>query len=294
MLVGIIRAKFAAVLLGPVGVGLVGTYQATVQLIGTVAGLGLQSSAVRDVADAVGSGDADRVGRIILTLRRMCWLTGVLGSFSAAVFSRHLSVTTFGTPDYAIQIALVGLTILFANVQGGQMAILQGMRRIGDLARVRVVGVWVGSVSSVIFYLWLGMKGIVPAIVLLGFIQLLVAWWYARKVSVKKISMTWRESFCEAGGMLKLGLAFMWSAMLVSVVAYVARILITHQISLVAVGIYSAAYSLSGMIVNFILQAMGADYYPSLTAINKDHSRMRDLINQQTEIGLLLAFPALI
>ena len=294
MLVGMIRVKFVAVLIGPIGVGLVGTYRAMIQLIGTFAGLGLQSSAVRDIAEAVGSGDEGEVGRIVLTVRRMCWLTGCLGALLTALFSTKLSLLTFNDTDHALEITLVGLTILFTNVQGGQMAIIQGMRRIGDLALLNLIGVIVGSIVSVGLYAWLGLRGVVPAILALGLIQLVVSWWFARKVQVLRVQMTWRESFRAAGGMVQLGLALMWSGLMVAGVAYLTRILIVRDIDLVAVGIFTAAFSLSGMIVNFVLGAMGADYYPSLTAISSDHKKMSQLVNQQTEVGLLLALPGLL
>ena len=52
MLLGMVRTKFAAVLIGTTGVGLVASFGAVQGLIGTLAGLGIQSSAVRDVAAA--------------------------------------------------------------------------------------------------------------------------------------------------------------------------------------------------------------------------------------------------
>ena len=40
ILIGMVRVKFVAVLIGPLGVGLAGTYQALIGFIGTFAGLG--------------------------------------------------------------------------------------------------------------------------------------------------------------------------------------------------------------------------------------------------------------
>lgn len=294
ILIGMVRIKFVAVLIGPLGVGLAGTYQALIGFIGTFAGLGLQGSAVRDVAEAVGSQDDERIGRTILTLRRMCWLSGLSGTALVAVFSGPLSQLTFGTLEHRWDVALVGITILLTNIKGGQMALIQGTRRIADLAKLNVIGVAVGSVISVGLYYYLGVEGVVPAIVLLGLTNLLASWWFASKISVPKVGMTWRESFRAAGGMVKLGSALMLNMLLVSGVAFATRALIAADMSLIAVGIYGAAFNLSGMIVNFVLQAMGADYYPSLSAVNHDHSKMRDLVNQQTEVGLLLALPAIL
>ncbi|MDC1198094.1 O-antigen translocase [Algibacter sp.] len=294
ILIGLVRVKFVAVLIGPLGVGLAGTYQALIGFFGTFAGLGLQGSAVRDIAEAVGSQDNERIGRTILTLRRMCWLSGLSGTALVVALSGPLSRLTFGSPEHQLEVALVGSTILLTNIKGGQMALIQGMRRIADIAKLNVIGVAVGSVISVGLYYWLGVGGVVPAIILLGVTQLLASWWFASKIVVPTVSMTWGESFRAAGGMVRLGIALMFSALLVSGVAYATRTLIASEMSLVAVGIYGAAFNLSGMMVNFVLQAMGADYYPSLTAVNQDHAKMRDLVNQQAEIGLLLALPAIL
>lgn len=294
MLIGMIRVKFVAILIGPIGIGLVATYQSLVQLIGTIAGLGLQSSAVRDIAQAVSRGEEEQTARIVLSLRRMCWLTGGLGSLAVILLSPLLSQITFNSPDYTVDISLVGLTIFFANLKGGQMALIQGNRRIADIAKLNIIGAVTGSIISIILYWQYGLDGIVPALVCLAITELIASWWFAKKITIAKVKMSWKESFKEAGGMVRMGLAFMWSSLLVAVVAYLTRLIITQEIDLVAVGIFSAAFALSGMVVNFILGAMGADYYPSLSAINHNHKEMRVLVNQQSEIGLLLAAPPLV
>ena len=63
---------------------------------------------------------------------------------------------------------------------------------------------------------------------------------------------------------------------------------------LILVGIYQAAIGLSSIYVGFILDAMGKDYYPSLTAIAQDNGKYTSLINHQMEIGLLIAMPGIL
>lgn len=294
LLLGMVRVKFTAVLIGPIGVGLVGNLGAIQGVVGALAGLGIQSSGVRDVAEAVGKGDQDAIGRAVLALRRVCWLTGLLGAGAMAALSPLLSRWTFGHDDYALEIALLGLVILFGNLAGGQTALVQGYRRIGDLARLNIIGSVAGTLISITCYLWLGLDGIVPALLLMSAVQLAAAWHFARRVPVPAVNMTWIESLRTAGGMVRLGLVFMWSGLIVSLVGYLTRALITQEISLEAVGIFSAAFALSGMLVNFVLGAMGADYYPRLTAVATDHKAVNRLVNEQTEIGLLLAVPGLL
>lgn len=294
LLLGMVRVKFAAVLIGPVGIGLLGNYSAIQGLIGTIAGFGIQSSAVRDVALAVGQGDQEAIGRTVLSLRRICWFTGLLGALAMALLSPYLSQWTFGSEEYALEIAALGLTILLGNLSGGQMALIQGMRRIGDLARLNIIGAFAGTLIAISAYAWLGLDGIVPALLAMSMVQLAASWYFARQVSVPAVTMTWRASFRAAYGMLRLGLVFMWTGLIAALVAYITRALITQQIDLAAVGIFGSAFALSGMFVNFVLGAMGADYYPRLTAAAADQAAMNRLVNEQTEIGLLLALPGLL
>ena len=46
--------------------------------------------------------------------------------------------------------------------------------------------------------------------------------------------------------------------------------------------------------ISFVLAAMGADYYPRLTALINDHEAATRLVNEQTEIALLLSAPVFI
>lgn len=294
MLLGMVRTKFAAVLIGTTGVGLLASFGAVQGLIGTLAGLGIQSSAVRDIAAAVAKNDEQAIGRAVLALRRICWITGLAGLLTMAALSPLISQLTFGSDQYTLDIAALGLIILFANLSGGRMALIQGMRRIGDMARANILGSALGTISTIGFYYWLGLRGIVPALVILAAMQLVIAWHYARRVPVTKVHLTWRQTFSEASGMVRLGVVFMWNGLLLSVVGYVTVTLITQQEGLAAVGIYSAAFALSGLFVNFVLQAMGTDYYPRLTGLAHNPSAMNKLVNEQTEIGLLLAVPGLL
>ncbi|WP_163929971.1 O-antigen translocase [Paraferrimonas sp. SM1919] len=294
MLIGMIRVKFVAILIGPIGVGLLATYQSLTTMFGTVAGLGLQQSAVRDVAQAVANDDAIKIARTVKSLRRLCWLTGGVGALSVIFLSPWLSQITFNNSEQTINIAVLGITLVFANLKGGQVAIIQGMRRIGDLAKLNIIGAVSGTVISVIMYWLYGINGIIPALLLLSLIELIASWLFARKIEIEAIEISWKETFTEANSMVRMGLAFMWNGLLVAIIAYLTRIIIAEEIDMIAVGIYTAAFALSGIIVNFILGAMGADYYPSLTAINNDHKAMCKLVNQQTEIGFLLALPGLL
>ena len=163
--IGIVRTKAMAVLLGPAGFGLMGVYGSIANLAQSIAGMGINSSGVRQIAEAVGSGETERIARTAVVLRRTSILLGVLGALLLVVFSRQVSTLTFGDDQHAAAVALLSLAVFFSLVSGGQGALIQGMRRISDLARMGVLGTFFGTVISIPLVYFFREKGVVPSLV---------------------------------------------------------------------------------------------------------------------------------
>ena len=293
-LIGMVRTKMVAVLLGPSGMGLVSLYVSATGLVETVTRLGIDSSGVREVAEAHGSGDEEKIARSVKTLRRICWLTGIFGWLLTAALSYPLSVWTFGSGERAWALAILGVTILIGSVSGGQSSIIQGTRRIGDLARMNVLGAVAGTLIAIGLYAWLGQRGIVPVIIATAATNLGFSWWFARQIPVADVSLTWPETFQNSKRLIHLGVAFMYGGLLAALVGLGIRALIVRNLGLDAAGIYQAAWGLSGMFAGFILNAMSADFYPRLTVAAHDNEQVNQLVNEQTEVGILLALPGLL
>ncbi|GFO55062.1 O-antigen translocase [Geomonas sp. Red276] len=293
ILIGMVRAKFVATLIGPAGVGLIGTYNQITGLVTTVSGLGLGRSGVRQVAEAVGSGDDAVVARTVLTLRRTVWITGAIGMLAMVLFCFPISHITFSGGQYAWSIALLGITILLSSIASGQACVLQGNRRVGDLARISVLGALNGTLISIpCFYLW-GMNGIVPSMILSAAAALVTSWWFARRVPVRKVPLSWGESRDEARQLLSLGVGLMGGSLVSNICTYLVQILIVRQFNLEGAGICQAALGLSAVFVGFVLSAMGTDYYPRLAAVSNDHQALERMVNEQLEVSILLALPGL-
>jgi len=134
----------------------------------------------------------------------------------------------------------------------------------------------------------------VPSLVMVAGMSILCSWYYARQVQVRKIALASRDLFREAAVLLRLGFVFMASSLMTLGIAYLVRIMVVRQLGLEAAGHYQAAWNLGGFYFGFILQAMGADFYPRLTGVAKDNAQCNRLVNEQIEVGLLLAVPAVL
>jgi len=294
IVLGMVRTKVMAVLLGPGGVGLMGMYNSIIDTARTLSGMGMGTSGIRQIAEAVGTGEQVRIARTAKTLKHSVMVLGVLGAFLVILFRNPICRLTFGNQEHAGAIAILAVTVLLASVSNGQVALLQGVRRIGDLARLSVLGALLGTVLGIpIIYFW-GEQGIVPLILTTSAMTVLTSWWYARKVRLSKVAMGFGDIRSEASAMLKLGIVFMATVLVANGVAYGTRVIIMRHLGVAMVGLYQAAWTMSTLYVDFILQAMGKDFYPRLTAVSKDNTACNRLVNEQAEVGLLLAAPGIL
>jgi antigen flippase len=292
--IGIVRTKVMAVLLGPAGFGLFGLYGSITTLTQTLAGMGINSSGVRQIAEAAGSDNSERIAQIAVVLRRISILLGLLGAVLLVIFSRQVSLVTFGTTQRTASVCLLSLAVLFQLVSAGQGALIQGMRRIADLAKMNVISAFSGLIISIPVVYFFREKGIVPSLVGVAATMILTSWWFSRKIRIQNPPMSVSQVRHETAALLKLGTAFMVSGLMVTGVAYVVRVILLQKVGFAATGIYQSAWVLGGLYVGFILQAMGADFYPRLSAVARDNKQCNRLVNEQALVGLLLAGPGVI
>jgi len=293
ILIGMVRTKIVAMLLGTTGVGLMGMYIQIIGLIQNISGMGLRTSGVRQIAEAVSTGDENRIACTVTTLRRTVWFTGGLGMLAMIIFCAPLSWISFNSNAYILPIAILGSTILLSAITSGQDCILQGTRKVADIAKISVIGAINGTLICIpCFYLW-GIQGIVASLILSAAATLATSWWFARRMPVKSIAVSWQASLTEARQLLTVGFGFMGAGLVTIVSSYLIRVLILRRFGLDNVGIYQSAFALSGLLVGFVLAAMGTDYYPRLTAVANNNASMHRMVNEQTEISILLSLPCL-
>jgi antigen flippase len=290
---GIVRGKAMALLLGAGGFGLLGIYSSIAELARNIAGLGINSSGVRQIAEAVGSGDHRRIACTIRTLRRVALYSGAIGALLLALLCKPIAKFSFNDTERASQIALLALVAFLGDISGAQTALVQGMRRIADLAKLNVLGAIYGTVFSIIIVWRWKEQGLVPSLICVAAMSIVSSWWYARKIEVEKVEIGSSEIFGEATELLKLGVVFMVSTLSMLAAGYLVRIILMRQLGAAAAGYYNAAWQAGTIYIGFILQAMGADFYPRLTAVANKHEECNQLVNEQSEVGLLMAAPGI-
>ena len=59
-------------------------------------------------------------------------------------------------------------------------------------------------------------------------------------------------------------------------------------------GIFQAAWTITNSYVLILLNAIATDFYPALSSVNHDNNKMNVMINQQTQLSVIIGTPMLI
>jgi enterobacterial common antigen flippase len=289
--IGMIRAKVMAVWVGPAGFGLMGLYSSIADLAQTVCGMGINSSGVRQIAAAVGTGDTERIALTTVVLRRTATVLGALGASFVIAFSRQISTLTFGGDQHIGSVKALSAVVFFSCLSSGQAALLQGTRRLFDLVKMGILGAAVGLLITIPLVYFLRERGIVPSMLCGAAVSLIASWWYSRKIKITIPSLKLDQIAAEVSALVQLGFAFMATGLMTTAASYAIRVFVLRKVGFEAAGLYQAAWTLGGTYIGIILGAMGADFYPRLTAAATDDSACNRLVNEQTLVGILLAGP---
>jgi antigen flippase len=294
MLISMVSVKFGAVLLGPAGIGQLRVYQSLLGFASTLSTLGIHGSAVQSIAKANAEGKAEEVSTVVSTLRRVSWIVGLAGWALLAVLAWPVSTLVFEDSDHASAVAMLGCCVLLSSLAALMTSLFQGFQRIGDLARINVTSAALSTGCNIAWFASLGERGIIPALLTTGVVGAIVPLFWARRLpSIPAPRLDWVATLRETRRLSGLGTAMMVASLASALTGFLIPTIVNRELGVDAVGLYAAAWGISGLFANFILGAMGADYFPRLSAVASDRTALNRLVNEQTEIGILLALPGL-
>lgn len=290
----LIRSKTIAVILGPTGTGLLSAYQAILSLVTTVSGIGVDTAAVREIAEYNNKHNA-RVNTIIKIVRYVILATGIMGMILTLLFAENISIITFGSAKYKFEVGLLSIAILFNILYNNNYSVLQGLRKIRALSKMTVYSTLAGTIISLPIIWFYQLEGIVWYIIILTFGKLVVSIYYRNKAHNSQRGDLNIENVPQIiFSLISQGSTFMLSGIGNRGGSYLIRLSIISTLGLASVGIYQASYTLSTFLLSLILDGLGKDFYPRISGLSGDIEKENSAINAQTEIGIFLTLPMVI
>ena len=293
ILVGLIRNKLVAMILGPAGMGLISLFNSTINLLSNSTNLGISMSAVKNISEVYDSGKEAELRRIIKMIRSWSLLTALLGMLVCIVISPLLNKWTFGWGNHTLHFVLLSPVVALLAITGGEMAILKGARQLRQLASISIYNVVAALITSVPLYYFFGEAAIVPSLVLMALIQMVLTINHSYRMFPLRVSHD-KEVLAEGVSMVKLGIAFVLAGILGSGADFLIRSYLSYTSSLATVGLYSAGYMMTITYAGMVFSAMETDFFPRLSASNGFTTTSNTIVNRQIEVSFLLVSPLLV
>ena len=294
ILIRIMQNKVVAVFLGVAGVGLVGLYNTMVHLLQIGCSLGVNQSAIRTIAAASANiNDDDSLRKSIFAFQRLSMILALSGGLLTCLISPLLSWCAFGNFRHTFSCALLGIVVGINILSDNQIAVLKGTRRLRNLAKIYCFGSLTGLIVSFpLFYLW-GMHVIIPSLILIAIGLFVFSYWAVREYN-------WKFDFLPGEfktivrPIITAGVMLMLSGFILNFSGFAIITFIRSYGNLKEVGFYAAGITVMYGYFGMIMNSMTNYYYPRISQISDDSSKIILETNRQILVQVILIFPCII
>ncbi|MCM1451863.1 MAG: oligosaccharide flippase family protein [Clostridium sp.] len=260
ILCSVVRAKLIAIWIGPIGVGLFAIYNSVIEMVGGLTQLSMRQTAVRDVAQSSPS----ELGGVVSSVRWWGRWLGLLGLAVMLAASPLLSWISFGDWSHWWTFAMLAPCMLFLSSAGAEQTIMQGVGRLGVLAKALIYSALFGTALSLPLLFFFRERGVVPAVIVSSLALLIFS---VKLGDVKGASQSSRRNREMGKGFLRLGASMTISTFAATAASYAFLSYLTQRAGEGVTGVYQAGYTLTVKYVGLIFTAMAMDYYPRLAAM---------------------------
>ncbi len=291
IIMGAVRMKLAAVFLGPAGVGLIGILQNMLSAMTIVGICGMDTIGTREVASAT---EDKRRSRLAWSLLIGLTITGLITGILFYIFrSKILDVLDLKSASDG-QMLFLAIAIVFSVATAAQFSLLNGLRKMRLIALLKVLS----AISATILCTFAFLNQPEHAIQYFIIAVPVSSFIFAHFILLRERNALGRESSItklvrEVRFLAVQGAPLMLASLAILVGQLAVRSIINRQLGSEALGQFEAAWTISMTYLGFVLGAMATDYFPRL-CVQKTNAEAVSLVNEQTEVALMLLGPVLI
>lgn len=294
-IIGFLRNKLIAVLLGAGGLGLISMYQSVIDTIKSISSFGIETGGVREVAsNSNDSVEIQKQAETVAVIDKLTFTFACISALFCIAFSYPISLWVFDDHTHVLQIILLSVSLFFSMLATGQTVVLQGYRQIGYMVKSAIIWNSFGLVVAVPLYYYLRVEGIIPVFVVVSIAMYLSARFYRDKLRIPKAEVSYRTAFVKGYSLFRLGVFVVLSSILSTFSFLLIRAFINRNMGEEWVGIYQAIWTITNVSLALVLRSMGSDFYPRLCAVNDDATQVKRLVNEQSYVVLVISAPLII
>ena len=295
-LITLLKVSIVSRLLGPVGVGIIDVYNRSIELGKKATDLGISYSAVQAISEQRGESAETKIMEYAVKVVRSwsLWLA-IFGTLLFFCLAPLLSQWSFkGDTTYTAMFRLLSLTVGCSALMGGELAVLKGARMLGRVAWYQLLSAVVMLAVVVPCYYFWGFAGIVPGLLLSAVGILVVACWHSFRVFPYSVTLFSRQVIVDGVYIIRQGLNYTIAGLLNSGAYYLVSIYLFTRGDEGEVGCYSYGNLLISYLSMLVFAALDSEFFPRLSAVNRDRAHCNRLVNSQVEMLMVLITPLLI
>ena len=239
-------------MLGPEDFGAIGILQGTLGVIGTFAGLGLSSTALRFVA-ANKDANTERAGRLIALLVLAAGSSGCVALVFGILIAPWLADAILQNPNLSFPLILGSPLLFFSLVAGVRSGELIGFQNFRALAIVNLLDGVLGLILTLVLVSFFHLEGFVIALLLKS-----VAMWgfleYMARDSRRHygILLDWRNAWRERGLLVGFSLPAFLSSMSYAPIMWAGQTLLARNSGYDQLGLFFAAAQINFLVTAFM------------------------------------------
>jgi O-antigen/teichoic acid export membrane protein len=292
-LIGLVRNKFMALLLGTAGVGFNALFMSMQNFASQCTNLGISFGAVPKLSEYYEGQQEEQLAYYIQVIRLWSMIAAVVGFLFCVAVSPLMNELSFTWGNHTLHYAMLGVSVAMLALTGGETAVLKATRRLGALAKVQIYTAAISVLVSIPFYYYYGYSGVIPVIVSMAAVSMVATMCYSYYSYPLRLQCT--GSLLKSGaGMIRLGVAFVLAAAVGSASEMFIRAFLNVEGGLEDVGLYNVGFMLTITYAGMVFSSMEQDYFPRLSAVCKDVEKTNETVNKQMEVSLLIAAPMLV
>lgn len=292
-LIGLVRNKFMALLLGTAGVGFNALFVSMQNFASQCTNLGISFGAVPKLSEYYEEQQEEQLEYHIQVIRLWSMIAAGLGFLFCVAVSPLMNDLSFTWGNHTLHYAMLGVSVAMLTLTGGETAVLKATRRLGALAKIQIYTAIISVLVSIPLYYYYGHSGVIPVIVSMAAVTMVATMRYSYRSY--PLRLQWTGSVLKSGaGMIRLGVAFVLAAAVGSASEMFIRAFLNVEGGLGDVGLYNAGFMLTITYAGMVFSSMEQDYFPRLSAVSKDVEKTNETVNKQMEVSLLLLAPMLV
>ena len=295
MLISIVSSKFVALYLGPVGIGLVALLNNIINIILAVTNFEFLKTATREVALNKSETDIYKFKNLISNIQKMAIFIGFTGAIFSVIFSKYLSYFAFGSYERQHWFIILSVYFLLTSLSNARIAVLQGLNDIKILAISNVIISFLTAIGSVLLYYLYRTEGIVYVVLYSSIIQFCVTFYFTKKYSFNFYPVLFKDFYSQSLPIFQLGFFMSLNLIFGQISYFILRLYLSDNgASNEILGYYEVSTVIMVNYLGLVFYAMSYDFFPKLSAISLYNIQVKNLVNNQIEIAIIIVTPAII